>query len=83
LFQSPEGPLTRPFVRLLGGNDEPPLFNGNFDALSCFKSCVFDPPTGELHPRIKRWLGAKVGGRGPVTLKAPRLLNGHESFRDE
>lgn len=43
-----------PFVRLLGGNDELAVLDGDLDALTGFKPGVLDPFTGELHPRIKR-----------------------------
>jgi hypothetical protein len=44
----------RPFVRLLGGDGKPPVFNADPDTLPCFESGVLDPPPGEFHPRIKR-----------------------------
>ncbi|CAG9233380.1 hypothetical protein BCAR13_700044 [Paraburkholderia caribensis] len=62
-----KGPHTRPFVFSLGGNDQPPVFNNDLYALSGFEPGVLDPPSCELHPRIKWRLGSQMqrfdGGR--------------------
>jgi hypothetical protein len=51
-----EGPLARPFVRLLGGNGELAVFDGDAHLLAGEEPGVFDPQTGELDPGVKlRW----------------------------
>lgn len=40
-----EGPLTRPFVVLSGGNDEFAVFDGDAHLLTGEESGVFDPST--------------------------------------
>jgi hypothetical protein len=74
--------MMRPFVRLPSGNGKPPVFNADPDALSRWEAGVFDPPPGEFHPRIKRRWFAIEARCAPVALKASRLLDGHEAFRD-
>jgi hypothetical protein len=52
-----EGPLTRPFVVLRGGDDEFAVLDGDAHLLTGEESGVFDPSTGELDPGVKlRWL---------------------------
>jgi hypothetical protein len=57
-----EGPLTRPLGHLSGSDDEPALLDGDLDALSWCEAGMLDPSAGELHPRIKRRLGALMRG---------------------
>ena len=50
------------------------MFDGDSDALPCFKPDLLDPSSGELHPRVERRFGSKVLRLDPVALETPRLL---------
>ena len=73
-----EGPLTRPFVVLSGGNDEFAVLDGNTHLLTGEESGVLDPEPGELDLGVK--LGRLVQMRRPG-LMAKRLLNLDGAFR--
>jgi hypothetical protein len=75
-----EGPLTRPFVVLSGGNDEFAVFDGDAHLLAGEESGVLDPPAGELDPRVKLGWFEHVR-RLARSLIAKILLNLDGAFR--
>ncbi|SAK49404.1 hypothetical protein AWB80_01343 [Caballeronia pedi] len=53
------------------GNRKPPVFDGDFYALSRVEARLFNPPSSELHPWKMRWLGAQMRWLVPVALESP------------
>ena len=51
----------RPFLRIPSGNGQPSLFDGDLEALPCFKPGVLDPFPGELHPQMQRSVFLRPG----------------------